>query len=213
MGFSTHKIQKKFNDIVGMYKAMGFTEVPYSVIAYNPPIMRSIDLTKDGNTIRVKLCNNAVPLKGSQFGVACYDLEADLHVNNKAVATELLNRFYYVAKDYYTTDVSEVSRARSIHMKRLLSDSNNSSKAVFLDKNKLSHKVMAYLRNIIEPILEKENHPCQYSIYDVYFTHVRGVRNLVIVYKNCDRNATEAIFFEPKHKAVHYTPFNGVKNG
>ena len=203
MGIKMHDIQTRFNDIVDMYKSMGYTEVPCSSIYTVGSVMRSIDLTKDGKTSRIWLRSNSVKPKGFKYAVIGYSLEVSVYFNYRCVATEVLYNFYHIDGNYYTVNLDDVKAARELHTKRYLDyHCTKHSKSTHIDINKLSHKTLNYIRNIINTALK--DRPLQYAIYDLYTTTVSKVRKFVIVFKNCDCSGTESIFFDPRTKLINF---------
>lgn len=204
MGFTMHEIQTRFNDIVEMYKSMGYREVPCSCVHCVGSVMRSVDLTKDNKTTRIWLRSSTVNPKGFKYSVMYYSLDVSLYFNYECVVTDTLYNFYYISSNYYTSDLNEVKNAHDIHLKRYLEyHCTKNHTSTHIDINKLSHRTLNYVRNIINTVLK--DRPLQYAIYDLYITTVSKVRKFVIVFKNCDCNGTEAIFFDPRTKLINFT--------
>lgn len=202
MGYTMHQIQKRYNDIVDDYKAMLFTEVPCSsVMDYSANgVYRSTDLkstVKDSVSVRVKLILKHENVDGLDYPAYFIDLDTVQYVNWQSKDTAHYNRFYYVDDNYYTLDLDEVKRARSVNLKRHLDFRGHRSKAANLNINKMSARLIAYLQNAIDKKLGDRTKT--YTIRDIYFNYIALDRNLVVVIKHEDSEATEAFWFDPKH--------------
>jgi hypothetical protein len=115
---------------------------------------------------------------------------------------------HFIDSNYFVTDLTDVRHARSVRYSRSQNRLMLRHKTLFLDVNKLTWRSRQYIRNIVNSVLTSgDNRSHQYAIYDVYFTHVKNVRYLVIVFRCSDRTATEAVFFNPITHTVNYNPY------
>lgn len=202
MGYTIHQIQKCFNDIVASYKAMSFAEVPCSSsINYSlSGPYRYTDLVNTVNpncTVRIELVSGYQKLDLlDDYKVHYLDLVERRFVNHEQALVRPCQRFYYIDSNYYTDDLSEVRHARVVSLQRYLEFWSHKGKACHLKIEKLSDRLVKYLRKAVE----KKSPSCcvgNYAIKDIYFNYTSNSRKLVVVVKRDDSQATEALWFEP----------------
>lgn len=200
MGYTMHQIQTRYNDVVDDFKALMFTEVPCSsVINYSlNGVYRSTDLKssiKDSVSVRVKLVSKHETLDGLDYPAYFMDLDADQFIDGKSKNTAHYDRFYCIDDNYYTSDLDEVKHARSVSLKRYLDFWDHRGKTMHLDINKMSERLVAYLRKAVDMKLGSRSRI--YTLRDVYFSYTAHTRKLVVVIKHEDNYATEAFWFDP----------------
>ena len=202
MGYTMHQIQKCFNDVVDTYKSMLFEEVKRSsTVDYSASgIYRSTTLkssARDSVSVRVNLVSKHDSLDGLDYPAYFIDLDADQYVHGQSKSTAHYNRFYCIDSDYYTLDFNEVKHARDVSFKRYLNFRNNRCKTIHLNINKMSYRLVTYLRKAIDG--ELSNSTKTYVLKDVYFNYTSLDRKLVVIIKREDNDATEAFSFDTKH--------------
>ena len=196
MGCTASQIHKRFNFIVSHYKNSGFTEVPCSsVVNYGlNSIFRSTSLIResDKQTVRVALDSRLEDIYELRYPVYTMNLNIDSSIQ-KEISNKL---FYNIRKDYYTENLQELIKARSISEKRFLDYRDGRIYTCHLDICKLSDKSINYLRSKIDAVINDSDRSNDYEIVDVYFYYVESYRQLVAVIKHSDRNCTEAIYLK-----------------
>ena len=202
MGYTIHQIQKQFNDVVDTYKAMLFEEVKCSsTVDYSSNgIYRSTVLksqARDSVSVRVNLVSKHASLDGLDYKAYFIDLDADQYVYGQSKSTAHYNRFYCIDSNYYTLDFNEVKHARDVRFKRYLNSRNNRCKTIHLNINKMSYRLITYLRKAIDN--ELSDHMKTYTLKDVYFNYKSLDRKLVVIIKHEDNDTTEAFSFNTKH--------------
>ena len=202
MGYTMHQIQKHFNDIVDTYKAMLFEEVKRSsTVDYSANgIYRSTTLkssARDSVSVRVNLVSKHDSLDGLDYPAYFIDLDADQYVYGQSKSTAHYNRFYCIDSNYYTSDFNEVKHAKDVRLKRYINSRNNRCKTIHLNINKISDRLVTYLRKAIDN--ELSDHMKTYTLKDVYFNYTSLDRKLVVIIKREDNDATEAFSFNTKH--------------
>lgn len=202
MGYTMHQIQKKFNDVVDTYKAMMFEEVKCSsTVDYSSNgIYRSTTLkssARDSVSVRVNLVSKHDSLDGLDYPAYFIDLDADQYVYGQSKSTAHYNRFYCIDSNYYTLDFNEVKHAKDVRLKRYINLRNNRCKTIHLNINKISDRLVTYLRNVIDA--ELSGSPKTYILKDVYFNYTSLDRKLVVIIKREDNDATEAFSFDTRH--------------
>lgn len=202
MGYTIHQIQKKFNDVVDTYKAMSFEEVKCSSTVdysyngiYRSTVLKST--ARDSVSVRVNLASKHALLDGLDYQAYFIDLDADQFVYGQSKNTAHYNRFYCIDSNYYTSDFNEVKHARDVSFKRYLNFRNNRCKTIHLNINKMSDRLITYLRKAIDT--ELSDHTKTYSLKDVYFNYTSLDRKLVVIIKREGNDATEAFSFDTKH--------------
>lgn len=202
MGYTMHQIQKCFNDVVDTYKSMLFEEVKCSSTVdysangiYRSTILKSS--ARDSVSVRVNLVSKHDSLDGLDYPAYFIDLDADQYVYDQSKSTAHYNRFYCIDSDYYTLDFNEVKRARDVSFKRYLNFRNNRCKAIHLNINKISDRLVTYLRKAIDGELSDSTKT--YVLKDVYFNYTSLDRKLVVIIKCKDNDATEAFSFDTRH--------------
>ena len=202
MGYTIRQIKKHFNNIVDTYKAMLFEEVKCSSTAdYSTNgIYRSTTLkssARDSVSVRVNLVSKHDSLDGLDYPAYFIDLDADQYVYDQSKSTAHYNRFYCIDSNYYTLDFNELKHARDVSLKRYINFRNNRCKTIHLNINKMSDRLVTYLRKAIDG--ELSNSTKTYALKDVYFNYTSLDRKLVIIIKREDNDATEAFSFDTKH--------------
>ena len=202
MGYTIHQIQKHLNDVVDTYKAMLFEEVKCSSTVYYSAngIYRSTILkssARDSVSVRVNLVSKHDSLDGLDYPAYFIDLDADQYAYGQSNSTAHYNRFYYIDSNYYTLDFNEVKHARDVSFKRYLNFRNNRCKTIHLNINKMSDRLVTYLRKVIDAELSDSTKT--YVLKDVYFNYTSLDRKLIIIIKREDNDATEAFSFDTKH--------------
>lgn len=196
MGCTASQIHKQFNFIVSRYKNSGFTEVPCSsVVNYGlNSIFRSTSLIResDRQTVRVALDSRLEDIDELCYPVYTMSLNIDSGIQ-KEISNKL---FYNIRKDYYTENLQELIKARSISEKRFLDYRDGRICTCHLDICKLSDKSITYLRSKIDAAINDSDRSNDYEIVDVYFYYVESYRQLVAVIKHSDYNCTEAIYLK-----------------
>lgn len=202
MGYTIHQIQKQFNDVVDTYKAMLFEEVKclstvnYSVNSiYRSTVLKS--QVRDSVSVRVNLVSKHPSLDGLDYQTYFIDLNVDQYVYGQSKSTAHYNRFYCIGSNYYTLDLNEVKHAKDVSFKRYLNFRNNRCKTIHLNINKMSDRLITYLRKAIDT--ELSDHTKTYTLKDVYFNYTSLDRKLVVIIKREDNDATEAFSFDTKH--------------
>ena len=202
MGYTMHQIKKRFNDVVDTYKSMLFKEVKCSSTVdytangiYRSTILKSS--ARDSVSVRVNLVSKHDSLDGLDYPAYFIDLDADQYVYGKSKSTAHYNRFYCIDSDYYTLDFNEVKRARDVSFKRYFNFRNNRCKTIHLNINKMSDRLVTYLRKAIDG--ELSNSTKTYALKDVYFNYTSLDRTLVVIIKREDNDATEAFSFDTRH--------------
>ena len=202
MGYTMHQIQKCFNDVVDTYKSMLFEEVKCSSTVdysangiYRSTILKSS--ARDSVSVRVNLVSKHDSLDGLDYPAYFIDLDADQYVYGKSKSTAHYNRFYYIDSNYYTLDFNEVKHAKDVSFKRYLNFRNNRCKTIHLNINKISDRLVTYLRKAIDGELSDSTKT--YVLKDVYFNYTSLDRKLVVIIKREDNDATEAFSFDTKH--------------
>ena len=202
MGYTIHQIQKQFNDVVDTYKAMLFEEVKcsstvdYSVNSiYRSTVLKSS--VRDSVSVRVNLVSKHASLDGLDYKAYFIDLDADQYVYGQSKSTAHYNRFYCIDSDYYTLDFNEVKHARDVSLKRYINFRNNRCKTIHLNINKMSDRLITYLRKAIDT--ELSVHTETYTLKDVYFNYTSLDRKLVVIIKREDNDATEAFSCDTRH--------------
>ena len=202
MGYTIHQIQKQFNDVVDTYKAMLFEEVKcsstvdYSVNSiYRSTVLKSS--VRDSVSVRVNLASKHASLDGLDYQACFIDLDADQYVYGQSKSTAHYNRFYCIDSNYYTLDFNEVKRAKDVRFKRYLNFRNNRCKTIHLNINKMSGRLVTYLRKAIDT--ELSDHTKTYILKDVYFNYTSLDRKLVVIIKQEGNDTTEAFSFDTKH--------------
>ena len=196
MGYTASQIHKQFNSIVNHYKNIGFTEAPCSsVVNYGlNSICRSTSLIRDFDrqTVHIELDSRL-----EDIGELCYPVYTmNLNIDS-SIQKEISNKlFYNVRKDYYTENLQELIRARSISEKRFLDYRDGRIYTCHLYTCKLSDKAINYLRSKIDKAMNDSDRSNDYEIIDVYFYYVESYRQLVAVIKHSDHNCTEAIYLK-----------------
>ena len=202
MGYTMHQIQKRFNDVVDTYKSMLFEEVKRSsTVDYSANgIYRSTTLkssARDSVSVRVNLVSKHDSLDGLDYPAYFIDLDADQYVYGQSKSTAHYNRFYCIDSNYYTLDFNEVKHARDVSLKRYINFRNNRCKTIHLNINKMSYRLVTYLRKAIDA--ELSNSTKTYALKYVYFNYTSLDRKLVVIIKREDNDATEAFSFDTKH--------------
>ena len=202
MGYTMHQIQKCFNDVVDTYKSMLFEEVKCSSTVdysangiYRSTILKSS--ARDSVSVRVNLVSKHDSLDGLDYPAYFIDLDADQYVYDQSKSTAHYNRFYCIDSDYYTLDFNELKHARDVSFKRYLNFRNNRCKAIHLNINKISDRLVTYLRKAIDGELSDSTKT--YVLKDVYFNYTSLDRKLVVIIKCKDNDATEAFSFDTRH--------------
>ena len=202
MGYTIHQIQKHFNDVVDIYKAMLFEEVKCSSTVdysangiYRSTILKSS--ARDSVSVRVNLVSKHDSLDGLDYPAYFIDLDADQYVYGKSKSTAHYNRFYCIDSNYYTLDFNEVKHAKDVSFKRYLIFRNNRCKTINLNISKMSDRLVTYLRKVIDA--ELSNSTKTYVLKDVYFNYTSLDRKLVVIIKREDNDATEAFSFDTRH--------------
>lgn len=202
MGYTMQQIQKHFNDVVDTYKAMSFEEVKCSSTVdysangiYRSTILKSS--ARDSVSVRVNLVSKHDSLDGLDYPAYFIDLDADQYVHGQSKSTAHYNRFYCIDSNYYTLDFNEVKHARDVSLKRYINFRKNRCKTIHLNINKMSYRLVTYLRKAIDG--ELSNSTKTYVLKDVYFNYTSLDRKLIIVIKREDNDATEAFSFDTKH--------------
>lgn len=194
MGCTASQIHKQFNSIISHYKNIGFTEVPCSsVVNYSlNNIFRSTNLIResDEQTIHIALDSRLKDIDELCYPVYIMNLNVDSNIQ-KEISNKL---FYNIRKDYYTDNLQELIRARSISEKRFLDHRDGRIYTCHLDICKLSDKTISYLRSKIDVAINDSDRSNDYEIVDVYFYYVESYRQLVAIIKHSDHNCTEAIY-------------------
>ena len=202
MGYTMHQIQKCFNDVVDTYKSMLFEEVKCSSTVdysangiYRSTILKSS--ARDSVSVRVNLVSKHDSLDGLDYPAYFIDIDADQYVYGQSKSTAHYNRFYYIDSNYYTLDFNEVKHAKDVSFKRYLNFRNNRCKTIHLNINKISDRLVTYLRKAIDGELSDSTKT--YVLKDVYFNYTSLDRKLVVIIKREDNDATEAFSFDTKH--------------
>ena len=202
MGYTIRQIKKHFNNIVDTYKAMLFEEVKCSSTAdystngiYRSTILKSS--ARDSVSVRVNLVSKRDSLDGLDYPAYFIDLDADQYVYGKSKSTAHYNRFYCIDSNYYTLDFNELKHARDVSLKRYINFRNNRCKTIHLNINKMSDRLVTYLRKAIDT--ELSDHTKTYTLKDVYFNYTSLKRKLVVIIKREDNDATEAFSFDTRH--------------
>lgn len=202
MGYTIHQIQKQFNDVVDTYKAMLFEEVKCSSTVdytsngiYRSTVLKSS--ARDSVSVRVNLVSKHASLDGLDYKAYFIDLDADQYVYGQSKSTAHYNRFYCIDSNYYTLDFNEVKHAKDVRFKRYLNFRNNRCKTIRLNISKMSDRLVTYLRKAIDA--ELNNSTETYMLKDVYFNYTSLDRNLVVIIKREDNDATEAFSFDTRH--------------
>lgn len=202
MGYTIHQIQKQFNDVVDTYKAMLFEEVKCSSTVdytsngiYRSTVLKSS--ARDSVSVRVNLVSKHPSLDGLDYKAYFIDLDADQYVYGQSKSTAHYNRFYCIDSNYYTLDFNEVKHAKDVRFKRYLNFRNNRCKTIRLNISKMSDRLVTYLRKAIDA--ELNNSTETYMLKDVYFNYTSLDRNLVVIIKREDNDATEAFSFDTRH--------------
>ena len=202
MGYTIRQIQKHFNDVVDTYKAMLFEEVKCSSTVdysmngiYRSTVLKSS--ARDSVSVRVNLVSKHDSLYGLDYPAYFIDLDADQYAYGQSKSTAHYDRFYYIDNNYYTLDFNEVKHARDVSLKRYISFRNNRCKTIHLNINKMSDRLVTYLRKAIDG--ELSNSTKTYALKDVYFNYTSLDRKLVVIIKREDNDATEAFSFDTKH--------------
>ena len=197
MGYTMHQIDSCFNGVIEAYENMGFDKVPCSSISYYGSIYRSVDLSKGNITVRISLAKHNQTLPEFDYPVQTIIISSDKYIDNHKVHTENCNKFYFIDSNYFTDDLSEVKNARDTSLKRHLNNHSLASyKISHIDLNKVSEKLLSYLKNT----LSKRIGDCSYEIRDIYFRHgnTMKMRELVVVIKRNNKSHTEAMCFNPQ---------------
>lgn len=199
MGYTMQQIQKRYNDVVDIYKAMSFKEVPcYSVVNYTlNGVYRSTDLKStiaDDVSVRVKLVSKHEKFVGLDYPAYFIDLDVDQLVNLRSANVAHYNRFYCVDDNYYSTNIDDVINARAISLKRYLDFWNHCNKNMRLNLAKMPTSLVLYLHKLVNSKLGDRIKV--YSIRDIYFSYAGVSRELVIVIKHKDNLATESFWFD-----------------
>ena len=202
MGYTMHQIQKRFNDVVDTYKSMLFEEVKRSsTVDYSANgIYRSTTLkssARDSVSVRVNLVSKHDSLDGLDYPAYFIDLDADQYVYGQSKSTAHYYRFYCIDSNYYTLDFNELKHARDVSFKRYINFRNNRCKTIHLNINKMSDRLVTYLRKAIDG--ELSNSTKTYVLKDVYFNYTSLDRKLVVIIKCKDNDATEAFSFDTRH--------------
>lgn len=197
MGYSMDQIDNCFNNIVKAYERMNFFKVPCSSISYCGNTYKLIDLSNGNVTARVTLVKHDQVLPGFDYPVQTLTISTDKYADHDKVIKEKCDQFYFISNNYFTDNLLEVKRARDTSSKRFLNNHSLSSyKTLHIDLNKVSDRLLSYLKNAID----KRVCGCDYEIRDMYFRHgsASEMRALVIVIKRSNLQYTEALCFDPK---------------
>lgn len=197
MGYTMHQIDSCFNNIVEAYENMSFDKIPCSPISYYSPIYRSVALSKCNITVHISLAKHNQTLPGFYYPVQTLIISSYKYIGNHKAHVENYKKFYFIDSDYFTDDLLEVKSARDTSFKRHLSNhSLESYKILHIDLNKVSERLLSYLKNA----LSKRVGDCSYEIRDIYFRHGNTMKmyELVIVVKRSDKSHTEAVYFNPQ---------------
>lgn len=202
MGYTMHQIQKRYNDIVNNYKSMMFVEVPCSsVVSYSLyGIYRITDLksvVKESLTARIKLVSKHSK-DSRNFPIYSLDLDVDQFIDGNKV-TANYGRFYYISSNYYTTDLSEVTRANEVHRKRYIDNHMRNSHTYYLDLSRLSNRTKEFLIGNVCNVMDESNRSHDFKLIDVYFRYNECSRKLVASIKHSDSKYTESIQFDTKN--------------
>lgn len=197
MGYSMNQIDNRFSNIVKAYERMNFKKVPCSSISYCGNTYRLVDLSNGSVTTRVTLVKHDQILPGFDYPVQTLTISTDKYVEHDQVIKEKCDQFYVISSNYFTDNLLEVKSARDTSSKRFLNNhSLVSYKTLHIDLNKVSDRLLSYLKNAIDKIVYGRD----YEIRDMYFRHgcTSELRTFVIVIKRSDRQHTEALCFDPK---------------
>lgn len=196
MGYTLKQIDHYYNDVVNLYRSMGFADVPCSNFTYFGNSYRSQDLHKDNETARVSLYCGVVTPKGFNYSVSYIDLVVEKTVDLSHRASEMFMRYYRIDDNYFTTDLQDVRVSRDIALMRYLSFWEHRSMNLHLDFNKMPDNLQRRLFTAVGGRLS-ENRSSNYKVIDAYFSYVGKERKFVIVIKNDDSVASEAFWFDP----------------
>lgn len=202
MGYTLHQIHNHFNEVVKSYK-YAFTEVPCSqeVEYTSNGINRSVILQSkfySNTTVKVVLESKIL-----------FDSENSCYLNVIEISTSKANltgvcyshldeRFYYVGKNYYSTDILDAIQANKKNEDRFNSKTNYGT-TQYLDLEKLSDKTKSYIHKLVSSKLDLNKNA--YNLYDVYFSYRNLCRELAIVIKRDNKNFSETLWFDKKDLA------------
>lgn len=196
-----NQIQNRYNSVVKAYESMSFKQVPCSAfINYSPSIYRAIDLSFGEDhkvTARVSMVSKQKDIFGFDYPVQTLSIMTDKYVGGDKIITEDCGQFYYIDSNYFTTDLSELKRARDISAKRYIDYHSHISKTMYLNLNKISQRLIDYIKRAVDKQIDDDS--VNYSIRDIYFSYSHSLgRRLVIVIKRFERSVTESFCFNPK---------------
>ena len=190
-GYTFNRIKDVFNSVINAYEMGGWKRKKLCYIGHH----NHIDLYKDNLTARVSLDSGSEKNGKLSFPVNFFDLCVTRFDGDKVIDDTNLYRFYLIDGHYYTTDLLEVYRARELNTKRYINYHSHRGYTCHLKLNKLSDKVMHYLRSKIDLSMIKLGRTTNYKIVDVYFRHTGLSRQLITVIKHVDNLGTEACYF------------------
>lgn len=202
MGYTLHQIHAYFNEVVNSYK-YAFTEVTCSQVAEytSNGINRSVILkSKHDSNVTVKVALKSKRIFDSKS--SCYlnviEIRTDKFNLTGTCYSNLNNRFYYVGKNYYSTDILDAIQANKKNEDRFNSKTNYGT-TQYLDLEKLSDKTKSYIYKLVSSKLDLSKNA--YNLYDVYFSYRNLCRELAIVIKRDNKNFSETLWFDKKDLA------------
>lgn len=193
MGFTTSQVLQHFNSIVNLYKAFDYIEVPCSNICYYGNTYRSINLVKNDDTVTLSLERESD--QDNDLDYLNLDVKVFAKDDCKCKYHGNFYRFYKVGGDYFTLNENEAKSVAILKHNRFISYWDHRGKSLYLNINKMSAKLSAYLHKLVNTRLDDRSK--DYVIRDVYFSYTECTRKLVVVIKHDDNNATEAFWFDP----------------
>lgn len=191
IGYTFQQINDVYNELINTYKNMGFVEDPYSITQCFGNTYGCTELFFNNKNIKVIMEYASHNDSRFSYPVSCVQLKLE-----RPESTDVIHRrFYYVADNYYLTDLDEIKKIRKLQLDRMLSRSNHTALYCDINKRKLSSNTLSFLKNRIENYLLNNNRTLSYQIKYIYFSYRNLERQLVIVIKHDDNVGTEAIYF------------------
>lgn len=193
MNYTAKQVKDTFNMMVtglemGGFKLDRITCKNICLFAYNYR-----HLTKGDTSVKLILKGGNKQIDGFGYGVITVTITAERYVNEKCVDISDILTVYEIGDDYYTDDLMTIARVRNLSRDRFIRRTNKAW-TTHLKISKIPVRSMLYLINQINDSMDSRDRSYNYVIRDVYFSHTDNSRELVVVIKHDDCNATEAMY-------------------
>lgn len=201
MKLTSDKIFSLYDDTIyresfWFYKPTVHRKSNYSFIDFSLDTV----ISKHDQRRKVSLYGSDINVPNQKLPVYTYNIEVSVYdtVINDWVSQHK-DVYYSVNGKCYSTELADVISAREVAFKRFYNNSFNAIKINRIKVRNLSNKTLRYIRNAVEKKFDCERSH-DYAIRDIYFSYNGNKRNLTVVIKHKNNDATEAFYFTPSKR-------------